>query len=180
MSNIMVQDTPNPNAMKFIVTKAVKTEGKASFRDIKECQHIPLVRHLLAMHEVVQVHLSENVITINQNGTADWDVLTNKVKNVIEKVIDQHDPAFKTQDELTREKLSPELRAIDNILNREIRPALQSDGGDLQVIALKNHILLISYEGACGGCPSSGAGTLSAIQGTLRQEFDPEIIVEAV
>ena len=62
-------------------------------------------------------------------------------------------------------------------MDRTVRPALQGDGGDLEVLELDGHILTIRYEGACGSCPSAATGTLSMIQGVLRSEFDPEIEV---
>ena len=61
-----------------------------------------------------------------------------------------------------------------------LRPTLQADGGDLQVLEMKGNILTVRYEGACGSCPSSQAGTLEAIEGILRTEFREDIRVEAV
>jgi Fe-S cluster biogenesis protein NfuA len=54
-----------------------------------------------------------------------------------------------------------------------------SDGGDLQIVGLDGNVLSIRYYGACGSCPSSLAGTLSAI-GNLARTIEPDIEVEAV
>jgi len=37
--------------------------------------------------------------------------------------------------------------------------------------------LYVSYQGACGTCPSSTTGTLMAIEGILREQYNPEIEV---
>ena len=74
--------------------------------------------------------------------------------------------------------MTPEIAQIEEILDRTIRPALQMDGGDLQIMRLDGHILTVFYQGACGSCPSSSSGTLKAIEGILRDEFNPEIVVE--
>ena len=66
--------------------------------------------------------------------------------------------------------LSPELQKIEDILDQTIRPGLQADGGDLQVISLKNNRLEIAYQGACGGCPSAFMGTLEAVENILQYE----------
>ena len=63
-------------------------------------------------------------------------------------------------------------------MDRTIRPALQMDGGDLQIIALDGNTLTVNYQGACGSCPSSSMGTLKAIEGILRDEFNPDLVVE--
>ncbi|MCC6759324.1 MAG: NifU family protein, partial [Candidatus Omnitrophica bacterium] len=72
----------------------------------------------------------------------------------------------------------PELIKIDAIINKNVRPYLQMDGGDLQLIALNGNVLIINYQGACGSCPSSTMGTLKAIENLLRDEYNPEITVE--
>ena len=61
-----------------------------------------------------------------------------------------------------------------------MRPYLQSDGGDLDVLAYEDKRVVVSYAGACGTCPSAVSGTLDAIQSVLRSEVDPEIQVVSV
>ena len=52
--------------------------------------------------------------------------------------------------------LSPEdqlrLERINILLDEEVRPYLQSDGGDLHILGLEGNILHIHYQGACGTC----------------------------
>ena len=81
------------------------------------------------------------------------------------------------------ENLSPEdqlrLEKINVLLDEEVRPYLQNDGGDLHVLALEGNILRIHYQGACGTCPSSISGTLRGIENMLRT-LEPDIQVIAV
>ena len=69
------------------------------------------------------------------------------------------------------------VEQIEEILDRTIRPGLQGDGGDLAVIKFEENKLYVHYEGACGTCPSATSGTLMAIEGILRDEFNPQIEV---
>ena len=73
----------------------------------------------------------------------------------------------------------PRLAAIRKLLDEQVRPALLSDGGDLQIVGLDGNLLTIRYYGACGSCPSSLAGTLSAI-GNLARTIEPDIEVEVI
>lgn len=173
---IRVQQTPNPDALKFILNKDVKTEGKASFLDPEQCFDNILARDLLMLTDVEQVHFFENVITVSKHG-GDWSELEPQVRSVIETRMPIHNPNFKDKADPKerRQHLSPELQRIEEILDRTIRPGLQGDGGDLDVVSLENKVLTIRYQGACGSCPSSVAGTLMAIEDILRNEFDPEI-----
>ena len=70
-----------------------------------------------------------------------------------------------------------ELKKIEEILDRTVRPGLQGDGGDIQTLSLDNKVLMVKYQGACGTCPSASTGTLEAIKSILRDEYDPELDV---
>jgi NFU1 iron-sulfur cluster scaffold homolog, mitochondrial len=84
-----------------------------------------------------------------------------------------------TKDE---KKDSNKLNEIEAVLDKTIRPALQNDGGDLEVIGYdeKNKVVSIRYQGACGCCAHATMGTLMAIQNVLRQEWDPQVKVVPV
>ncbi|MGH9820420.1 MAG: NifU family protein, partial [Pyrinomonadaceae bacterium] len=74
----------------------------------------------------------------------------------------------------------PTLARINDLLDERIRPYLAGDGGWLEIEELKDHILRIRYQGACGSCPSSLTGTLMAIENMIKEEIDPEIEVIAI
>ncbi len=176
---INVQSTPNPNALKFILNRPVKTEGKATYKNPEDCHANPLARHLFSVPNVTEIYFFENVITITQDGNGDWDAIEEKVKTAILEKIGEHDPNFSIEEsKKPKPPSSPELAKIEEILDRTIRPALQGDGGDLQVIGLDGNVLLVNYQGACGSCPSSTSGTLKAIEGILRDELNRELIVQ--
>jgi len=65
-----------------------------------------------------------------------------------------------------------QLQGIDAIIARDIRPGLNMDGGDLEIVDIEdNRKLSIRYQGACGGCGSATGATLSYIEDTLRKEL---------
>ena len=66
------------------------------------------------------------------------------------------------------------------MLAETILPALAADGGGLEIIGRHDKQVMIRYLGACGSCPSGLTGTLMAIEGILRKEVDPEIVVISV
>lgn len=175
---IMIEETPNPKALKFIVDRPVKSEGKATFKK-EDGAELPLVRDLLNIPEVTQVHLYENVISVSQSGEVDWLTLAPTVESVIKTRMPVHDAAFAPEGkkQKPRESLSPEIQKIEEILDRTVRPGLMADGGDLEVVSYESDVLVINFQGACGSCPSSTMGTLYAIEGILQQEFNPNLQV---
>lgn len=184
MIRFRIQGTPNPNARKYITDRDLKTEGKVSYKTAKECAHLPLGQALFAIRGVQQIHFFETVVTITQDGLHDWSEIDQRVQEIIIDLIDQHDPKF--IDFIVPEKAekpqnwSPIMEQIDNILDQMIRPSLQMDGGDIELVSLDNHILTIRYMGACGGCPSSMSGTLEAIRSIIRDEIDQQIEIVAI
>lgn len=176
---IRVQPTPNPNAWKFVLDRPVLLEGKASFSNPEEATGNRLAIDLLNIPEVKQVHFFQNVITITHRMDSDSDDIQKQVNAVIQTRMPIHDPKLgvKESREAARENLPEDVRKIEEILDRTIRPGLQGDGGDIEIVKYENNHLLVRYEGACGSCPSSTTGTLMAIEGILRDEFNPDIQV---
>ena len=72
------------------------------------------------------------------------------------------------------------LDRINAILDEKVRPGLAGDGGGLEIIGLHDKKLMIRYQGACGSCPSSLAGTMYAIEHMLKADVDPEIELVSV
>lgn len=176
---VILQNTPNPNAKKFITNRDLLEDGKISFKDVNDCQHVPLATAIMNMGPVTQIHFFENVLTVTQGGESDWEALGEEIESCLKSLLPEHNPRFKTGEAVRRENLPPNVQSIEEILDTHIRPYLQGDGGDLEVLEFEEQhkILTIRYEGACGTCPSATTGTLHAIQSVLRDEFDEEIEV---
>lgn len=174
---ILTQSTPNPNAKKFIVNKPVKTEGKISYHRQEDCFNNLLAHDLFGVAHVSALHFYDNVITVTQDGTGDWEHIEWLVKAIVETRMPIHNPEFKEKpDVVERPKdRNPELDKIDDILDQTIRPGLQMDGGDITLISIDENKLTIQYEGACGSCPSTTMGTLEAIRSILASEYNPQI-----
>ena len=176
---ITIQPTPNPNALKFILSQDVMNEGKISFKSPQDCREIPLAASLFDLRGVDQIHFFQNVITISKFSFEDWNSLEPAVQTCIENFIEDHNPNIKVIDPESerRANLTPEMQRIEDILDKRIRPGLQADGGDLAIKDFNDNVLIVKYQGACGTCPSSTTGTLEAIRSILRDEFNPDIEV---
>lgn len=176
---IRVQPTPNPNAWKFVMDRPVLLEGKATFSSADEAYGNRLALDLLALDGVKQVHFFQNVITITARFDADSDQIQREVISVIQTRMPVHNPALgvKESKAAKRSELPEEVRLIEEILDRTVRPGLQGDGGDIDVIRYEDNRLYVNYQGACGTCPSATTGTLMAIESILRDEFNPSIEV---
>jgi len=57
---------------------------------------------------------------------------------------------------------------------KNIRPALQADGGDIELVGVDDGIVKVRLKGACGTCPSSLATLKYGVEERLKEEI-PEV-----
>jgi len=183
-----IQETPNPNAVKFILKEPVSAGTSHQFPNAEAAKDDPMVKALFDLGNVVSVFYMDKMITVEKTDDAEWDEVlplmavpireAESVKSLngngsaAAAVGGAIDAAANSDD--------PVIREIDALLDDRIRPYLASDGGWLEIIGLVNKTLQIRYQGACGSCPSSLTGTLMAIENMIKDEIDPEIEVVAV
>jgi len=179
-----IEETPNPNAVKFILREAVSNGVARQYGSAELAENDPLAKSLFDVGHVVSVFYMDRMITVEKDDEGDWDELlpalaipiraADAVNGAAAAAAAVGGPiAAITSDD-------PRLLRINEILDEKVRPALMGDGGYLEIIGLSEHTLSIRYQGACGSCPSSLTGTLMAIESMLRQEVDPELEVIAV
>jgi NifU-like protein len=89
----------------------------------------------------------------------------------------------KTGEEIPFKKMTviQKLKAVEEIIDENIRPMLVMDGGNLEILDIKENEdytdIYIRYLGACSGCASSATGTLYAIEAILKEKLDESIRV---
>jgi Fe-S cluster biogenesis protein NfuA len=170
-----IEDTPNPNAVKFVLKERLTWGTARSFSDAESASLDVLASLLFSIPHVTNVFYVDKWITVTQDGEADWPELVRKLAVPIREAEAAKKEESTEDDDYEDE---PRLAAIRALLDAKIRPALMADGGDLKIVGLVGNVLTIRYYGACGSCPSSLAGTLSAIENFTRTiEPDIEVVV---
>ncbi len=74
--------------------------------------------------------------------------------------------------------LFEKVRRIEAVLDTQVRPALASDGGGIDLVDLKGDELYVQYHGACGSCSSSVGGTLNFIQDSLNNHLGTQLAIK--
>lgn len=69
---------------------------------------------------------------------------------------------------------------INAVMEAAIRPALQRDGGDIEVVAVEDKLVRVRLTGMCGHCPHAMMTIKGGIERFLREKIDEEIVVEPV
>ena len=178
-----IEYTPNPNAVKFVLKEPVTTGFPKAFRDREMAEFDPLAKGLFAVDHVASVFMQDKFITVTKDDGVGWTELLPKLAPPIRQApsaTGQAEAAAPHWDRPEVDESDPILQSVRQVLATAILPALAADGGGLEVVGRHEKQIMIRYQGACTSCPSGLTGTLMAIEGILRKEVDPEIVVISV
>lgn len=70
------------------------------------------------------------------------------------------------------------IKKIEEVLEREIRPTLKKDGGDIELVDVDGDFVTVSLRGACAGCQSSRTTLKVYVEKKLRELVTDSLIVE--
>ncbi|MEZ4815334.1 MAG: NifU family protein [Bdellovibrionota bacterium] len=171
--------TPNPNSLKYLTNPALMDAGAANFKDAAAVNgNSPLADLLFKLEGIVSVMIGNNFVTVTLVNHDRLTELNDEVISTIKDFIKSGEQAVKPEalkSDVNRENLSDIEKKIIDILDKEIRPSVAMDGGDITFEKYEDGILFLAMKGACSGCPSSTATLKMGIENRLRQEI-PELV----
>jgi Fe-S cluster biogenesis protein NfuA len=175
---IQVQNTPNPDSLKFIPGAQVTQKGTMEFPNAMSAIKSPLAKSLFQIEGVKQVFFARDFISVNKDTDADWNVLKPQVFSAIMEFYDSGKPIVTDEkpreDTMIKPDDSEAVQMIKEVLETRIRPAVQDDGGDIEYRGFENGVVLLKMQGSCSGCQSSSVTLKSGIERMLKH-FIPEV-----
>ena len=72
------------------------------------------------------------------------------------------------------------IHLIEDVIDREIRPALRQDGGDLELVDVDGDTVKVRFRGACAGCVVSQVTLNDVVEARLKDNVSDRIVVEEV
>jgi Fe-S cluster biogenesis protein NfuA len=171
--NIHVQQTPNPDTLKFVLDLELVQNGSIEFKNSLDANGYPFVQKIFSLEGVELVFLGSNFISIKKNSSLEWEQLLEETKGIIKnnfpadfKTIILNKVENKNQDEI--------FKKIEEVLELKIRPAVAMDGGNISLRSFADGVAEVELQGSCAGCPSS---TLTLKQGVERMlvHYVPEV-----
>ncbi len=190
---VYAESTPNPSVMKFVANKKIVT-ALFEFTSIDEAKHSPLATELFHFPFVQRVFIDENYVSITKYDMAEWQDITIELREFIKSYIENGKDVVLPEALETLQKSSKQIdsnfealddisKEIVNILEEYVKPAVASDGGNIQFISYdsagKN--VSVMLQGACSGCPSSTYTLKSGIENILKEMLPGKVeTVEAI
>ena len=72
------------------------------------------------------------------------------------------------------------MHKVEKTIDETVRPMLQADGGDIELVDIKDHAVYCRLAGACAGCPGAATTLKLMVERTLKEKVDEQIRVIAV
>ena len=99
------------------------------------------------------------------------------IQEIIDAVIGQVRPKPQKPVQLTNIQ---KIKLIEETLEREIRPALKKDGGDIELIDVNGNYVSVRLRGTCAVCKASEVTLKHYVESKLKELVTPEIVVQEV
>ena len=190
---IYAESTPNPSVLKFVCNKALVGQI-CEFASIDDAKISPMATELFQLPFVKSIFMDKNYISITKYDVAKWEEITVQLREFIKSYIEDLKPVLSkpiaTQKEVEEktsetkfEKLDDTSKNIVNILQEYVKPAVASDGGNIEFISYNNESKKVEVllQGACSGCPSSTFTLKNGIENMLKEMLnDQNISVSAI
>tara|TARA_Y100001970_G_scaffold294097_1_gene446799 strand:+ start:2593 stop:3147 length:555 start_codon:yes stop_codon:yes gene_type:complete len=182
---IQIENTPNPNALKFLSKQKFSEIGVKEFqkKDIKNIKN-QFIKNILSFEGIELVLISENFISVKKNENTKWDSLKPSIISTINDHLEKNKRPIlsKNEEQSVKEEIKEEnttIAEIKKVLDSKIRPAVARDGGDIKFISFKDGTVKVELRGSCSGCPSSILTLKNGVQNLLRHYVKEVTNVEA-
>ena len=179
---IQVEQTPNPNSLKFLSQKVLSKIGTEEFKksDIKKI-NIPFVKEILNFSGVELILISDNFLTVKKDENISWESLKPMIISHLNDYFEKNnEPILTDKKDNNIADENETVSKIKDVLDTKIRPAVARDGGDIKFKSFENGIVKVELQGACSGCPSSIMTLKQGVKNLLKHYVKEVNSVEAI
>ncbi|KAH8178156.1 nifU-like domain-containing protein [Sarocladium implicatum] len=195
---IQTENTPNPDALKFLPNHRILPEGVAApfieylnpRSTISPPYPSPLAAKLLNTDGITSVFYGADFITVTKAGDANWAHIRPEIFALITEAVTsgetivnvterkEGEAAAEGQEGAEVDSLAYNedddevVGMIKELLETRIRPAIQEDGGDIEFRGFEDGQVLLKLRGACRTCDSSTVTLKNGIEGMLMHYIE--------
>ena len=191
--SIYAESTPNPGVMKFVANRML-VDKSIEITQAEQAKDISVAKALFNFPFVKSLYLSSNFISIAKTDNVEWDMIAMQLRNFITDFLNEEGLKNYTENITEEEIIKTEVKAETNtekieftdkekaiidLLNEYIKPAVEADGGAITFNSYVGDVVTVNLKGACSGCPSATSTLKGGIESLLNQKVDPNIVVRA-
>lgn len=184
---LYTEQTPNPETLKFVTNKMLY-RGTADFKEeVFANEWSELASALFKFPYVKGVYICNNFVTITKEFNYSWEDIMLNIKEFLKDYVSEEKPIIRDgfedamaalQMKADEQKYSGDeseiVKKIRELIDTYVKPAVESDGGNIEFKSYHDGIVTVVLQGACSGCPSSTVTLKSGIEGMLKRMV-PEV-----
>lgn len=184
---LYTEQTPNPETLKFVTNKMLY-RGTADFKEeVFANEWSELASALFKFPYVKGVYICNNFVTITKEFNYSWEDIMLNIKEFLKAYVSEEKPIIRDgfedamsalQMKADEQKYSGDeseiVKKIRELIDTYVKPAVESDGGNIEFKSYHDGIVTVVLQGACSGCPSSTVTLKSGIEGMLKRMV-PEV-----
>ena len=189
---VYVESTPNPASMKFVLNGYLLQEGEIEYHSKEQAINCPLAYQLFDFSGVKSVFITNNFVTVTKTDELDWFEIQGILREFIKGFVESGEKVFLgspinevAQSEAAKIMAMNDPETVNKILemlDEYIRPAVEGDGGAINLKSFENGIVTVQLKGSCSGCPSSTLTLKSGIENLLKRMVPgvTEVVAESI
>ncbi len=178
---IYAEATPNPDSMKFVVSKMVLPNDSADFRTKEKAeQGSPLAFAIFNKFNFVNgVFIMNNFISVTKLPDVQWADCITEVREFLKQYIEEGKEIVSKNKVLSDDETGEIEAKIIRLLDEHVKPAVEMDGGAISFKSFKDGVVTVVMKGSCSGCPSSTFTLKAGIENLLKRMVPEVETVEA-
>ena len=194
-TTVYAESTPNPKVMKFVANRTIIQGDSVEFMNIDEAKNSPLAMKLFHFPFVREVFIAKNFVSLTKYDAMEWEDVVMEVREFIReylaeggvvvyevKEVQEKEPpkeSTETVAPINQQELGEVETRIVDILDEFVKPAVESDGGNIRFMSYEEGVVSVLLQGACSGCPSSTVTLKQGIENLLKKML-PTLVKEVV
>ena len=166
------RETPNPEGRLYLVSRPLAYGRPRYFRPGSEA---PALAHGLLDGDLIEsILIRDNTLAVVRRSGVSWDAVDAHVDRSLRRYFLHCGMALVPSDDNEAERSELEQR-VQSVLEEHVRPRVHRDGGDVELIEVRDGIVRVHMVGACSGCPASALTLKFGIEQTLKDLLPGEV-----
>lgn len=175
---IYAESTPNPATLKFVANVLLLPENSAEYLRAEEAEGAPLVQALFEFPFVRSVYVCNNFVTITKKEFTSWTEIIPQVREFLKDWLTAGKDVIVMMPVKKEEKKPLTITDLNNegiegqiidALEEYVKPAVESDGGEISFVSFDEGVVTVRLQGSCSGCPSSTVTLKQGIENLLKK-----------
>jgi len=159
---IEIEETPNNRVRNFYFNSPVLKAYQAEYADNGTSSPSTLSKNILGLGKIKRVLLLPDSLFVETKEDVDWSVLS---PQIMAEIVEYDFSEFQSFD-FSAQNVNAQ---IDALIEARIRPFLLRDGGNIDVLDLKDGALKVRLLGHCKGCPHAENTLKNTVEGVLKR-----------